>query len=127
MENEILSQVIAVLIPALLTLITGWFAILGDKIKKVYQEKINTQIKKEVVDSTVTYVQQVYEALDGKAKLQKAVEQATLILAEKGITISEVELRMLIEAAVYGLKQGFYTLPEPIESELSEDKNEEAE
>lgn len=106
-NNEILSQILQVLIPALLTLITGWFAVLGDKIKRVYQEKINTQIKKDVVNSTVSYVQQLYKDLGGKEKQQKAIEQASLILAEKGITISEVELNMLIEAAVYGLKSSF--------------------
>ena len=107
MHQEILNQVLSILLPALATLIAGWFAVLGNKIKIAYEEKINTQIKKQVVQSTVEYVEQVYKAINGDEKLQKAIEQATIILSEKGILISEVELRMLIEAAVYGLKQGF--------------------
>lgn len=107
MDQEILNQVLSILLPALATLIAGWFAVLGNKIKIAYEEKINTQIKKQVVQSTVEYVEQVYKAINGDEKLQKAIEQATIILSEKGILISEVELRMLIEAAVYGLKQGF--------------------
>lgn len=107
MDQEILNQVLSILLPALATLIAGWFAVLGNKIKIAYEEKINTQIKKQVVQSTVEYVEQVYKAVGGEEKLQKAIEQATIILSEKGIIISEVELRMLIEAAVYGLKQGF--------------------
>jgi len=107
MDQEILNQVLSILLPALATLIAGWFAVLGNKIKVAYEEKINTQIKKQVVQSTVEYVEQVYKAINGDEKLQKAIEQATIILSEKGILISEVELRMLIEAAVYGLKQGF--------------------
>lgn len=107
MDTEILNQVLSILLPALATLIAGWFAVLGNKIKIAYEEKINTQIKKQVVQSTVEYVEQVYKAINGDEKLQKAIEQATIILGEKGILISEVELRMLIEAAVYGLNQGF--------------------
>lgn len=107
MDQEILNQVLSILLPALATLIAGWFAVLGNKIKIAYEEKINTQIKKQVVQSTVEYVEQVYKAINGDEKLQKAIEQATIILGEKGILISEVELRMLIEAAVYGLNQGF--------------------
>ena len=43
---------------------------------------------------------------DTYKKLRKAIEQATLLLNEKGISVSEVELKTLIESAVYGLKQG---------------------
>ena len=106
MDQEILNQVLSILLPALATLIAGWFAILGNKIKIAYEEKVNTQIKKQMVQLTVEYVEQVYKAMDGEEKLQKAIEQASMVLAEKGILISEVELRMLIEAAVYGLNQG---------------------
>ena len=49
MDQEILNQVLSILLPALATLIAGWFAILGNKIKIAYEEKINTQIKKQMV------------------------------------------------------------------------------
>ena len=103
---ELLNQSLNILIPALATLIAGWFAVLGAKMKSSYEEKVNAQVKKDVVKSTVEYVQQVYNAFDGETKLAKAIEQATLVLSEKGIMVSEMELKMLIEAAVYGLKQG---------------------
>lgn len=119
---EILDQVIAILLPAVATLLAGWLAVVGNKIKSLYTEKVNTQIKKDVVDATVTYVQQVYKALDGEAKLEKAIDRASLILTEKGIPISEAELTMLIESAVYGLKQGWLYDPsmESIEGETTE-------
>lgn len=107
MPEGLLEQVLSILLPALATLIAGWFAVLGAKIKTVYTNKINTQTKKEVVDVTVNYVQQVYKTLEGEEKLQKAIEQASLILTEKGIPVSDIELRTLIESAVYGIKQGF--------------------
>ena len=108
MDNELLNQVLSILLPALATLIAGWFAVLGQQIKAKYDEKINTQIKKDIVNETVNYVQQIYYSLDGDARLQKAIEQASLILRDKGISVSEVELRTLIESAVYGLNKGFY-------------------
>lgn len=119
---EILDQVIAILLPAIATLLAGWLAVVGNKVKTLYTEKVNTQIKKDVVEATVTYVQQVYKALDGEKKFEKAIERASVILTEKGIPISEAELTMLIEAAVYGLKQGWLydpTTPE-IEGEVVE-------
>ena len=56
---EFLEQTLSILLPALATLIAAWFAVLGNKIKVAYEEKINTQIKKNVVKTTVEYVQQV--------------------------------------------------------------------
>ena len=119
---ELMDQVLTILLPAVATLLAGWLAVVGNKIKSLYTEKVNTQIKKDVVDATVTYVQQVYKALDGEAKLEKAIDRASVILTEKGIPISEAELTMLIESAVYGLKQGWLYDPaaESVEGETVE-------
>lgn len=106
--QQVLDTVITTLIPALATLIAGWFTILGTKIKAKYDEKVNTEVKKSVVNDTVQYIQQVYKSLDGASKLQHAIQQASLLLNEKGIAVSEVELKMLIESAVYGMNKGFY-------------------
>ena len=122
---ELLNQCLNILIPALATLIAGWFAVLGARIKSSYEEKVNTQIKKDIVKSTVEYVQQVYKFADGETKLSKAIEQASLVLSEKGILVSEAELKMLIEAAVYGLKQGIIdvsVLEEPTNVSVEESK-----
>ena len=122
---EMMNQILEILLPAVATLLAGWLAVVGNKVKTLYTEKVNTQIKKEVVEATVTYVQQVYKALDGDVKLDKAVDRASIILTEKGIPISEAELTMLIEAAVYGLKQGWLN-DEPAILEI-EEKNVESE
>ena len=122
---EMMNQILEILLPAVATLLAGWLAVVGNKVKTLYTEKVNTQIKKEVVEATVTYVQQVYKALDGDVKLDKAVDRASVILTEKGIPISEAELTMLIEAAVYGLKQGWLN-DEPAILEI-EEKNVESE
>lgn len=115
MPEGLLEQVLSILIPSLATLIAGWFAVLGARIKEAYTQKINTQTKKEVAELTASYVQQVFNSLSGEEKLQKAMEQASLILIEKGIPVSDIELRTLIEAAVYGMKKGFYETEQLVE------------
>lgn len=104
--TELLNQTLSIILPAAATLLATWFAVLGNKMKNAYNEKVNTETKKEVICTTVEYVQQLYKTLNGDEKLEKAIERATTILNEKGIKVSDTELRTLIESAVYGLKQG---------------------
>lgn len=104
--TELLNQVLSILLPALATLIAAWFGMIGAKIKSKYEQSINTEITKTVVNDTVKFVQQLYADLDGAEKFQKALERVVTILNEKGIPISEAEIKMLIESAVFGLKQG---------------------
>ena len=114
MNSELLSQILNILLPAIATLLAGWFTVLGTKLKTAYEKKVNTEVKHSIVNATVMWVQQVYNSLSGAEKLEKAVLRASMLLTEKGIDISKEELEMLIESAVYGLKQGFTTpiLPE---------------
>lgn len=104
--QEILNQALAILVPALATAIAGWFAYLGNKLKNAYQEKVNNETAQAVVKDVVQFVEQVYTDLHGKEKLQKAIEQVSTILQNKGIKITETEIMMLIESAVYGLNEG---------------------
>ena len=103
---DILNQCLDILLPAVASVIAIILGVVGNKIKKTYNEKVQDETVQTVVDSVVKWAQQVYKELDGPEKLQKALTQASTILNEKGITISELELNMLIESAVYGLKQG---------------------
>ena len=104
--QEILNQALSILVPALATAIAGWFAYLGNKLKNAYQEKVNNETAQAVVKDVVQFVEQVYTDLHGKEKLQKAIEQVSTILQNKGIKITETEIMMLIESAVYGLNEG---------------------
>ena len=112
---DFLNQLLDILLPAIASVVTVVFGILATRIKSKYDEKVNTETKKKVVEATVAYIQQVYNTLDGEEKLTKAMQTASQLLIEKGIDITDLELRMLIESAVYGLKQGFKTLDEPKE------------
>ena len=106
---SILNECLDIILPAIASVIAVLFGVLGAKLKSVYDTKIKTDTAKTVVDDVVKFVQQVYKDLDGPEKLQKALTEASTILNEKGISISETELDMLIESAVYGLKQGATT------------------
>ena len=89
---------------AALTAIAGVVAAFA---KKKYNEWANTKTKKEVVKTVVMAVQQLYKDLDGDEKKKKAIEGIVAMLAEKGIEISELEIDMLIEAAVGEFKDVF--------------------
>lgn len=103
---SILNECLDIILPAIASVIAVLFGVLGAKLKSVYDTKIKTDTAKIVVDDVVKFVQQVYKDLDGPEKLQKALTEASTILNEKGISISDTELDMLIESAVFGLKQG---------------------
>lgn len=106
---EQLNTIVDALMPYVITIVTAIAGYVALVIKKKFEEKINTDTKKEVVEATVKYVQQVYYALDGKDKLQKALETSVEWLNEKGIAINEAEATILIEAAVKGFKNTWET------------------
>lgn len=107
------NQLLDILLPVLATFLTGLFTYIGTRLKKVYEEKVNTETAKNVVEDTVRFVQQVYKDLKGPEKLEKATAQVVEILQSKGISMSEAEINMLIESAVYGLNKGWFK-PEKI-------------
>lgn len=103
--SENLTQFINAIMPYVITIVTALLGYVSVVIKNKISKKLDTQTKQEVARATVEYVEQVYQALGGAEKLQKAIEQARLILQEKGISITEVELKMLLESAVYGMNR----------------------
>ena len=106
--NEILNQFIQILLPILATFLTGLFTYIGNRLKKVYEEKVNNETAKAIVTDAVKFVEQVYSDLSGREKLEKATEQVSEVLQSKGIKITPAEINMLIESAVYGLNEGWF-------------------
>ena len=88
------------LIPALFTVLTGVVAWLGNKIKSLIEEKVRNEKVKEIINDVVKYTEQTSKELTSTEKFNKAMEEASEWLNSKGITISETELRIMIEAAV---------------------------
>lgn len=91
----------------LYSILVAVFSYIGSQVKKIYEKYVDTKVKKEVVEATCKYVEQIYSSLNGEEKLNKALEAASEMLVEKGISVSELELRVLIEASVNSFKQGY--------------------
>ena len=82
---------------AALTAIAGF---LGACAKRIYSRISADQTKKDVAATVVKAVEQMYHYMEGYEKKQKAIEGITQMLEVKGITIAEIEVEMLLEAAV---------------------------
>ena len=95
--REFISQYGTMILYAVLTATAGF---LGTQIKRLYERYVTDKTKKDVVKTCVKAVEQLYKDIHGEEKKQKAVESITEMLAEKGISITELEINMLIEAAV---------------------------
>lgn len=95
------------IIQILATIITAVASFIGMSIKKAYTKYVDTKTKKEIVDSTVKYIEQIYKGvmISNEDKLSKAKEKALEWLNSKGLKISDTELDILIESAVNGLKK----------------------
>lgn len=102
--KEIMIELLNNILPIIATALGGIIAYAGNKIKKYYDEKYRTETIDAVLKSTVEYVEQVFIDLKGKEKLDKARDVALERLKAKGIEIDEVELTIIIEAFVRGLK-----------------------
>lgn len=110
--NEIIDVIQPAFISFLGTVVTCLFGYLGYKAKETYNRYVDNQVKKDVVNSTVNYVEQIYKDIHGEDKLNKAKEKVVEILTEQGIKITEADLEMLIESAVYGLNKGWIEIAE---------------
>lgn len=95
-------------------------------IRKKYSQYVNTETKKKLVSDTVYYVEQVFNTLHGKEKLEKAKETVISLLTSKGISFTEEELNVLIESTVNQLNiaqnNTNITTPDPIVEETIEDE-----
>lgn len=103
---EFIKSLHPYILEIIVAILTGVASFIGMKVKKVYEDHVNTKTKKDVVDTTVKYVEQVYKDIHGAEKLEKAKEKALEWLNEKGINISDTELEILIEASVNGFNNG---------------------
>ena len=106
-----MEQIMKVVMPAALqlagTILMVLAGIVGYQVKKLFNKYVDTQVKKDIVESTVQYVEQVFKDIHGQEKLDKAIERASQLLAEQGISVSIDELETLIEAAINGFNNGY--------------------
>jgi len=93
-------------ITLLSTILTAVFSYIGLRLKKLYEEKINTDTKEKVVKTVCEAVEQLYKDLSGEEKLEQAIVNASVMLEERGIMITDLELRMLIESTINSFNSG---------------------
>ena len=102
--QEFISTYGVAILYALLTAVAGF---IGVQVKKLYEKVCNDKTKKDVVKTCVQAVEQIYKDLHGEEKYDKCVESISEMLNEKGITITELEIKMLIEASVAEFNKAF--------------------
>ena len=102
MFEQFIAEYGVTIIYAVVTAIAGYIGIV---VKNIYQNYINDKTKEKVVKTVVKAVKQLYSDLDGEKKLDIAINNISEMLAEKGITVTELEVRMLIEAAIEEMKE----------------------
>ena len=103
-EYGILSAIITALASALGVLVKKlWDKTVGDKVKE--------DTKKDVAKLVVKYVEQVYKDIHGEEKLNKALDAFSEMLNQKGITISDLEMRVYLESALAGFNNAFTKTP----------------
>lgn len=114
-EYGILSMVITAVVGAVGTALGLFF-------KRLYTNTIGDKIKfdtvKEIARVVVKFVEQVYKDIHGEEKLDKALEAFAEMLNNKGITISELEMRVYLESALAEFNEAFN---KEINKETSED------
>ena len=91
----------------LYTIITAIAGYIGIVLKNLFTKYFNDKTKKEVAKNAVQFVEQVYKNLHGEEKLNEALKAASEMLAEKGIPVTNLELRVLVEAAVAEFNKAF--------------------
>lgn len=109
MENIILQIVNTYGLEIIGAILVALAGALGMAAKALFTKYVNTKIKRDVAHTVVQGVEQLYKALSGPEKLDKALEAAANMLAAQGITVTDLELRMLLEAAVGEFNDVFNT------------------
>ena len=115
--KEFLSQYGFSLIYALVMAIAGYVGIV---IKNLISKYVTSTETRKVVDDCVLAVEQIYKDIHGQEKYERCVESLTIILNEKGLAASDLEIRMMIEAAVKRLNLSSTYEPHNTESEEDE-------
>lgn len=103
--NEFITTYGATILYTILTAIAGY---IGIAVKNLYEKYVNDKTKKDVVKTCVKAVEQIYTDLHGEEKLNMCIDSVVSMLGVKGISVTDIEVRMLIEAAVAEFNDAFH-------------------
>ena len=102
MVKEFLTQYGMEMVSTIVIAIMGF---IGICIKNVIKKFSDDKTKEQVCKTVVKAVEQMYSDLTGTEKYEKAIENITDMLTEKGISATELEVQMLIESCVQEMKE----------------------
>lgn len=88
-------------------IITGIAGYLGIVAKGLVDKYLKDKTVKEVAKVVAMATEQMWKNLHGEDKLQEALKSFSEMLEAKGIAISEVEMRLQLEAAVGEFNKAF--------------------
>ena len=89
------------------TLLVTLFGIFGMIAKDMVAKHLDTDTKRTLAKVVVQFIEQAYKNLHGEDKLNAALVTLADLLAEKKISATEAEMRVLIEAAVAEFNEVF--------------------
>lgn len=98
MIKELMTQLTSNVIQVVLVLV---FTYIGVAFKNINKKYVDTETKSVIVKNCVKCVEQIYTDLHGDKKKEQCEQQIVQLLYEKGITITQHELDVMIEAAVH--------------------------
>lgn len=101
---EVINMYGAEIIGTLLVALAGIAAMVAKNMAAKY---LDTNTKRTLAKVVVQFVEQAYKHLHGEDKLNAALDTLADLLAEKKIYATEVEMRVLIEAAVAEFNEVF--------------------
>ena len=84
-------------------LLLAFISFIGLTFKTSYEKYVKEKTKKMIVEDSVRFVEQKFKNLSSKKKFEKAKGYALELLTDKGITISDLELEILIESVCNNL------------------------
>lgn len=107
MLNKILEAIRPELVEIIVTVVGIIVSYVTVKVKALYEKKVNTEQKKEIVKTVVEMVEQIAKSQGWTSaqKFEEARKNALEWLNSVGIKITELELRALIESAVNSFNQ----------------------
>ncbi len=79
----------------------------SNTVKSLSEIKISDDVKTNLANNVVLAIQELYENYRGRQKYELAVENLSNMLKERGITVTDDELKMLIESSLREAKLKF--------------------
>lgn len=90
--NQYGAQIVYMIVSAILAAVGTFVGYVANRIRKKYEDNINSGEKKTLIDYAVQYAEQCC-AGHGEEKYEFALSAATALLNEKGIPFTETELK----------------------------------